>query len=67
MIDVNKLPEFPGFTVYDATSGINMDEMIYATDNDELYEDFIAMECGKDIPKEGKYIIQMGTGDYYRW
>ena len=70
MIDVNKLPEFPGFTVYDIKTGQPNYNAIYAKDangEDRLYRTYIAMEYGNDIPKEGKYIIQMGTGEYYKW
>lgn len=70
MIDASKLPEFPGFSVYDAETGEPIYDAIYATDvngEDQLYRNYIAMECGNEVPRAGSYIIQMGTGEYYRW
>ncbi len=77
MIDLKKLPEFPGFTVYDAETGDPIDAekelpneaitgCLFLGEDGELLVDGI---CGSEmmaLPK-GKYIIQLGTGEMYRW
>lgn len=72
MIDVNKLPEFSGFTVYDAETGepIQPDAKVDGVETvmHVLAEDgtlYIANCACEGLPK-GKYIIQI-NGDYYRW
>lgn len=90
MIDANKLPEFPGFSVYDIETGEKVEphdgmsiyygdlllknpisgrEVIFALDEDgalcivpkeQAYQAY-------RVSKEGKYIIQLGNGEYYRW
>ncbi len=92
MIDVNKLTEFPGFTVYDAETGERVEphdgmsiycrdlllknpislsgrEMIFALDEDGalcIVSKEQACQAYR-VSKEGKYIIQLGNGDYYKW
>lgn len=85
MIDLDKLPEFPGFSVYRISDGeaVGVDELL-----EELYghkckkafdEDCVALSedgtlwllgnvysWSEEIPKQGKYIIQIGN-DMYRW
>ena len=68
MIDFDKLPEFTGFTVYERETGEPVlpqyDEAQYVlSQNGNLYEAICAIE---GIPK-GKYIIQLGNGEYYKW
>ena len=73
MIDVNKLPEFPGFTVYDAETGEPIQPDTKVDDVETvmhiLAEDgtlYIANCACEGLPK-GKYIIQMDDGTFYRW
>lgn len=73
MIDVNNLPEFPGFTLLDAETGkpINNGAIrYYALSSDgELFDDgWGRMEDsdGAVLPK-GKFIILLKTGEMYRW
>lgn len=70
MIDYDKLPEFGGFTVYDRKTGepalpqYDNDKVQYVlSQNGNLYEAICAIE---GIPK-GKYIIQLGNGEWYKW
>lgn len=87
MIDFDKLPEFPGFTVYDRETG----EPVKPTDiklsngmtlfcyGDKFGFDedgtlgVIPLDAEGwrtglvDVKKEGKYIIQLGNGEYYKW
>lgn len=81
MIDVNKLPEFPGFTVYDAETGqritakdiddhFNKNDWLVVDEEGLLIIPYHPEEYGTscfEIPKKGKYIIQLGTGECYRW
>lgn len=80
MIDFNKLPEFTGFTVYDRYTGDEIDRKEVAkkvgchpvlADEMAITEDgflYFTDSTGNwySVPKEGKYIIQIGT-DMYRW
>lgn len=68
MIDLDKLPEFTGFTVYDRETGEpvlpHYDEAQYVlSQNGNLYEAI----CATEGILKGKYIIQLGNGEYYKW
>lgn len=90
MIDVNKLPEFPGFTVYDAETGKPVKQINKGYRFNDAYDAFMLSQDGKifeiedgwwganedgrclcrevcETPHSNKYIIQMGTGEYYKW
>lgn len=79
MIDVNNLPEFPGFTVYDAETGEQV-----GVHNGYKYMNFAITEKAEimlherarngnlknciALPKNDiKYIIQLGNGECYKW
>lgn len=81
MIDVNKLPEFPGFTVYDAKTGepltakdidpnLSKNDWLVADEEGLLiipyYPEKYNSSCF-EVPRRGEYIVQMGTGEMYRW
>lgn len=79
MINFDKLPEFRGFTVYDAKTGDPLTDIpnipefkteavygdLFLTEEGDLVVDGV---CGGEmfsLPK-GKYIIQIGT-EMYKW
>ena len=66
MTDINSLPEFLGFTVYDAETG-DPDIRVVIDGQGNFFEDYICLECGKVYVPRGKYIIQLGAGENYRW
>ncbi len=83
MADPTTLPEFPGFTIYDAESGEPISDTLEFEDEIH-YTDwlttgrtaFLAVPYPEKvnipyetlaIPKDGKHIIQMGDGRMYRW
>ena len=65
MINLDKLPEFTGITVYDRETG-EVNDNIVVTGDGRLFEDYIHMECGNEYEPCGKYVIQVGT-EMYRW
>lgn len=67
MIDLDKLPEFEGFTVYNRETGEPVlpqynGAQYVLSQNGNLYEAICATE---GISKD-KYIIQLRNGEYYK-
>lgn len=90
MIDINTLPEFPGFTVYDAETGEPVKQINIGITHNDIDDAFMLAQDGKvfeiddgwwarnedgkclarevcETPHRNKYIIQLGTGECYRW
>ena len=79
--DVDVFHGFTGFTVYDSKTGYPVEDKAAPGDSFMLSQDGTLFRITdgwhdgnrhlcrevEEIPRTGEYIIQLGTGEYFRW